>query len=247
MAVMYENLARRAIGVQELFACLSRIRAPRFSADHIAQCALHLAELANHEDLIWDHLEACKDAAGWNRTQLSPRSFALASSDDALLRVNVWSPIKPHSAFRDYERALYGYNLAHNHDFHLLSVGYFGPGAQTELYRFDPDEADGSRPQRVELAKIGNAVLSKGSVIYYEKYADVHVQREPSALSISINLVFRHETHERDQLLFDIERSTVLGTAPFSQRARTARLAELTAVVSAAQSTQANHHSREPS
>lgn len=244
MAEIYDGLAGRAIGIDAFFARLSEIRAPRFSAEHIARCALHLAELARHEDLIWDHLAACRDAAGWNRTLLAPHSFVLASTDHALLRANLWSPIRPSSAFADHERALQGYDLAHNHDFHLLSVGYFGPGSRTELYRFDPDTADGSCPRPVQLERRGEAVLSRGRVIYYEKYADVHVQRAPSELSISINLVFRHETDERDQLLFDVERSMVLGIAPFSRRARNAQVSRLAHLVRTARP-DTNHHSTE--
>jgi len=244
MAEVFDGLARQAIDVEACFAQIAAIEAPRFSADHISRCARLLAELACHDDLIWDHLAACQDAAGWNRAMLGANSFVLARSDQAMLRANVWSPIRPHGALRDHERALHGYDVAHNHDFHLLSVGFCGPGAATELYRFDPDSADGSTPQPVELEPRGAVALSKGRVIYYEKYADVHVQRPPAELSISINLVFRHETRDRDQLVFDVGRSQVIGVAPRSRRTLHARFSALADIVSGALPAPAHHHTR---
>jgi hypothetical protein len=243
MAEVFDGMARRALGVEAFFAQIAAIEAPRFSADHIAGCARLLAELACHDDLIWDHLAACRGVAGWNRAMLGANSFLLAMCDHAMLRANVWSPIRPHVAFRDHERALHGYDVAHNHDFHLLSVGFCGPGAATELYRFDPDTADGSGPQPVALEPCGTVALSKGRVIYYEKYADVHVQRPPAELSISINLVFRHEIRDRDQLVFDVERSQVIGVAPLSRRVLHARFSALADIISGAQAP-AHHHTR---
>lgn len=219
MARFYEALTRESIDLDTLFTRVAGIEAPVFSDDYLNECALHLAALGNNRDLIWGHLQKCGGIAGWNQSFSGPQSFILGSSDEVAVRANIWLP-RRESAVSDYERDLYAYDLAHNHDFRFLTVGFFGPGYETDLYRFDPESSDGTPGQRIELADHRREKLTPGRIIYYEQYRDVHVQHEPETLSISVNLLFRNEERPRDQIIFDVKTSKVVSVQPFTGYSR---------------------------
>jgi hypothetical protein len=219
MARFYEGLTREAIDLDTLFERVASIKAPELSDAYMDECAVHLAALGNNKDLIWQHLRKCDGLAGWNRSFSSPQSFILGSSDEVSVRANIWLP-RRNSAVSEYERDLYAYDLAHNHDFRFLSVGYFGPGYETDLYTFDPESADGTPGRRVELAGHRRERLGPGRIIYYEQYRDVHIQHEPEAVSISVNLLFKHEERRRDQILFNVKEPRVVGVQRLTENSR---------------------------
>jgi hypothetical protein len=219
MARFYEASTREAIDLDALFTRVAGIEAPVFSDDYLSECAVHLCALGNNPDLIWRHLEKCGDIAGWNRSFSGPQSFILGSSAEVSVRANIWLPRRK-GAVSDYERDLYAYDLAHNHDFNFLTVGFFGPGYETDLYRFDPESSAGTPGQPIELADHRREKLTPGRIIYYEQYRDVHVQHEPEALSISLNLLFRNEARARDQILFDVKASKVIGVQRLTEYSR---------------------------
>lgn len=219
MARFYDGLTGDAIDLATLFARIAKITAPSLSDAYMDECALHLAALGNNRNLVSDHLQQCGGLAGWCRSFSGAQSFILGSSEDVSVRANIWLPRKD-NGYTDYERDLYAYDLAHSHDFRFLTAGYFGPGYETDLYRFDPDTADGTPGQKVELTAARRERLSLGRVMYYEQYTDVHIQHEPESLSISLNLLFRKEPRVRDQILFDMKESKVIGVPALAERGK---------------------------
>lgn len=217
------------LGLDDFFAAAEAVDAPEFSPAHIEQCALLLARLSA-SDLLWSHLSSHQSPEDWLSSFSAPQSIILGNSENFALRANVWLPVKA-SSFEAHERELYAYHqLAHSHNFRFLTVGHFGPGYASDCFEIDADHIEGRPGERIELRNVRSEQLTPGRVMYFQPYSDVHVQREPEELSISINLLFRNEPRLRDQLFVDVDSSTIVA-APFdtlsNRRAGAMRIATL--------------------
>jgi hypothetical protein len=137
------------------------------------------------------------------------RSLVLVRRPDFIIRANIWAagqPAKPPPS-RDDPRSLYLY--PHDHNFALLTGGYYGPGYMTHRFEYDPDAVVGFPGETVELRPLGRSGLSRGSVMLYRPSQDVHYQGPPPELSVSISVLVPANYIERPQLLFDVESQTV--------------------------------------
>ena len=211
MVKIYEAHAGEAIGLDTFFDNVAAIQAPRFSDEYIDACARELSRLANNRELIWNHL-ARGGLKEWEHSFSPPQSFILGVAHGMLVRANIWLPPKRARSEADaYYKSIYAYDLAHNHDSPFLTVGYFGPGYETDLYEVDAETVSGTPGEQVTLRAHRREQLTRGRVIYFKAYNDVHVQHEPSELSISLNLIFSRDLPLHDPLIFDIERSSVIG------------------------------------
>lgn len=211
MAKIFEAQDGQAIGLDTFFDNVAAIQAPRFSDEYIEACARELSCLANNRELVWNHL-ARGGLKEWERSFSPPQSFILGVANGMLVRANVWLPPKRTRSEADvYYKSIYSYDLAHNHDFPFLTVGYFGPGYETDLYEVDSERIAGAPGEHVTLREHRREQLTPGRVIYFNAYNDVHVQHEPIDLSISLNLIFNADRPSQEQLIFDVERSCVIG------------------------------------
>jgi hypothetical protein len=218
---IYERDTDEAIRLDTFFDNIAAITLPRFSSEYVDACARELGRLGNNRELVWQHLSG--GLAGWGRSLSPPQSFILGISRGFMVRANIWLPPKLTGSAADaYYKRIYSYDLAHNHDFHFLTVGYYGPGYETDLYQANADALRGEPGEAVQLSSHQREQLTPGRVIYFKAYDDVHIQHEPAELSVSLNLLFTGERRVRDQLVFDVEKAKVIGppTAGVSGRWR---------------------------
>lgn len=134
-----------------------------------------------------------------------------------LLRANLWVPLGDASVgdARDFS-----YGIAHNHNFHLLTLGLFGGGYATDLFAL-AEAAELLEPGHpVTLASRGRARLEAGDVMLYEAYSDVHVQHPSRELSVSLNLMTVPAIEHLPQHVFDVERGVVTRTLEASPDGR---------------------------
>ena len=218
-----------ALALGDFFAAAEAVDAPEFSQGYIEQCAILLARLSA-SDLLWSHLAQFRSPDDWIPSFSAPQSIMLGNSENFALRANIWLPVKA-SSFEAHERELYAYHqLAHSHNFRFLTVGHFGPGYASDCFEIDAANIEGRPGEPVELLDFRREQLTPGRVMYFQPYSDVHVQREPEELSISINLLFRNEPRLRDQLFIDVD-SSAIAAAPFdtlsNRRAGAMRIASL--------------------
>ena len=102
--------------------------------------------------------------------------------------------------------------VAHTHNFTILTTGYAGPGYETDVYEWVRDGHEDPLPdERVHLDFVGRHRLTQGTVMQYRAFDDAHIQYPPARYSTSLNLLV-HPSEEdlRDQLFFDVEKSTVV-------------------------------------
>ncbi len=223
---IYDIETTEALTQEAFFARVRAIAHKPLSEAYISEVAVYLKQLANNRDLLWDHLGA-PTFDNWESSFVGPMSFHLGQSERVALRMNVWVPSKKKGGFASWEDELYAYGLAHNHDFTLLTVGYHGPGYETDLYDFDDERAELPAGEPVALKNHRRLTLAEGAVWQYEQYRDVHVQREPAALSMSLNVFFQGEARPRDQLWFDIENACVAKPVPFAAVGRLVSMIEM--------------------
>ena len=137
-------------------------------------------------------------------------SLVLNGIDGYGVRLNRWRPLggRPIDVQTDIGLA---YDVPHNHDFQLITKGIWGPGYQTDVYRFEYESSVGAHEEEVDLTYQGRFQLSTGAVIWFEEYSDVHIQRAPSELSLSFNLIPTRKSVGRGQLFIDVDTRRVKG------------------------------------
>lgn len=219
MTKIYSTNSKDTIDLQTFHKNIDSIKHEKFTEEFIDDCAIFLGQLANNENLLEQLLSNITSAEQLDKVFSAPQSFMLGMGTDYYLRVNVWLPEFQH-AHSKYENAIYAYDLAHNHDFHLLTVGYFGNGYVTDLYEISNEDAVKTPGQEIQLTNHLREQLSKGKVIYFKPYNDVHVQHHPSNLSISINLIFINDDRPLEQLLFNVKTSKIEEYLELSVQAR---------------------------
>lgn len=131
----------------------------------------------------------------------------LATEKAFVIRLNAWQ--RP----RDKEkREAFAFDVAHNHDFNFLTIGYLGPGYDTDIWQLDLSGFVGYVGEKVRLTPRPRARLTEGRIMHYRRDVDVHVQLDPPAFSMSLNLIPktpRQSSSFAEQYEFDIGRSTV--------------------------------------
>jgi len=157
------------------------------------------------------------------------QSIVLAVTDHYLLRANFWKPLSGIQDRSGLESDAFGYGVAHNHSFHLLTIGYVGSGYETDMYRLSDPEPIYDVGEKVELESRGTWHLGLGEMMFYEAYADVHSQIAPTDLSVSLNLMTHSRRDALPQYTFDVSTGQVLSLvgSPLDVRVQLLSLARL--------------------
>lgn len=180
--------------------------------DAIVEAAPALLALANNQRLIIDRLN--DDLKNWRDFQTTnsytAQTLVLGRGDGFIVRANIWTPYDGSEQSHEWQQKLFLYTVAHDHNFDLLTVGYHGPGYETDLYEYDRSSVLGLPGEPVDLVARGRTTLDHGKVMFYRASRDVHAQYPPKAFSISINLMGSDsEMSLREQFYFDVERRCI--------------------------------------
>lgn len=172
-----------------------------------------LQALANNRHFVAECLT--DEIRSWQAFQLTNKysapTLVLANRGRFGIRANMWEPPAPTPELREYQKALYYYDIPHDHNFSFLTVGYVGPGYKTVIYERDPHAVIGIPGQKIELRFLEHTTLPQGKVMYYRASRDIHRQAPPEAFSLSLNLLVSDPIpHRQDQYFFDLENGTVL-------------------------------------
>ncbi len=186
------------------------------SEDAIWENAWILRALANNRDFLLaryhDRLKAYW--AGDERDKFQPQSLELAHNNKFYIRSNIWMPLDKSSQTIEFEQKLFAYNIPHDHNFQLLTVGYYGPGYPTEIFEYDISDVKGAIGEQVDIGQKTDAVLSPGRLIFYRRNRDIHIQHTPPEMSISLNLSMADDrTDLLPQYVFDVDAGEIAGGA----------------------------------
>lgn len=183
--------------------------------------------------------QALIDILDGRRTSFyTPQSFVMRSSGPVLIRGNLWCPSSSGQGGRSRRDSLFSYYVAHDHNYNFITVGYWGSGYETEIFRINPDLHDGRIGATVPLESEQRATLSTGYVMAYEAHSDIHIQLPQKDLSISINIMVRDRFSDtREQYIFDIDKkekfakvSAYPDASPLSVHASLVQMAGLVSV-----------------
>lgn len=187
-----------------------------YSDESIMSASHALAKLARNRSFLVDFVNSylLAEAGGPRSGFYSMQSALLGQTDDGVfkLRANFWAPVRTSGRAARDEAALLSYELAHDHNFPFLTIGYFGPGYDTLIYEYDKSTVAGYEGERVELRFLEKARLEVNKVLFFRPSTDIHIQLPPKSFSISLNLlVHRKDNPLIPQYVFDVERGNIAG------------------------------------
>ncbi|GBR49571.1 hypothetical protein [Neokomagataea thailandica] len=181
----------------------------------ICDASIYLRMLANNRTFLYEKLSAelFLLSKGESVDLRTPQSIQVYDEDTFYIRANIWPKINRGQTVSGHEKNLFSYEMAHDHNFHFMTVGYFGPGYETDIYNYDYNKCLGFHGESIDLTYIGREKLVPGRVFVYEGSKDVHIQREPSSLSISLNILFNpKEGKQKQQYRFDVKNKIISGS-----------------------------------
>jgi hypothetical protein len=172
---------------------------------HAAAVLLH--RLSRNRALLTEALQAelAQDGGLQASNFYGPNVILLHRDRDYFLRANIWRPI---SALQE-KVAGFAYDICHDHNFPILTVGYSGPGYRCRTYEYDYDACAGIVGEQVDMRWTGIRSLPEGAVMYYRPKQDIHYQLPPDRLSVSLNLIPRTAHIAQPQFQFDEERRCI--------------------------------------
>jgi hypothetical protein len=191
------------------------VRANVDVTDFESMCASSwsLKALANNRSFLLnaynDELEAI--LSGTSINTLTPQSIVLAYGKNFYLRANIWLPATGIAAVEDREKKLNSYDVAHDHNFSFVTVGYFGAGYETDIYTYDDEKIIGLSGEKVMLNYSGRYTLRPGTLMAYKAGYHVHIQFPPPDITVSLNLMSSAGIGTRQQFAFDLEAQQIAG------------------------------------
>lgn len=179
----------------------------------IARCTGLLAGLQRNRSFFADRVIAelkasYADQLATNR--YSAQVFLLHRSPRGyFLRANLW-PAATDAVYAASGPLAFAYGLPHDHNFHFLTTGYWGPGYVSDYYDYDAEAVDGRLGEPLDLTFIERSQLSEGKMMLYRAHRDIHSQLPPDSLSVSLNIMDEGEhVPWRDQYIVDLEHGTI--------------------------------------
>jgi hypothetical protein len=179
----------------------------------IAHCAALLAGLGRNRDFLADRVVAALEASYADQLEInrySAQVFLLHRSPRGFyLRANLW-PAARDAVTTASGPAAFSYGVPHDHNFSFLTAGYFGPGYVSDYYDYDPETVDGRLGEPLNLQFVERSQLDEGKKMLYRAHRDIHSQRPPTSLSVSLNIMDEGEhVPWRDQYIVDLEAGTI--------------------------------------
>jgi hypothetical protein len=178
--------------------------------DSVAAAAPMFRGLANDRELVVRRLNRQVKHQFRSQSVASAQVIYLGEGQDFYIRANVWPSDSDIASGRVYQDQ-FSYNLAHDHNYNFMTVGYHGPGYSTEIYEYDYDELEGRPGETIDFRFLERIHFTTGMVMLYRAGKDVHIQYPPEQLSVTLNfMVSTPEVRVRDQFFFDLESRTLL-------------------------------------
>ena len=192
--------------------------------DLVASAPL-LKRLANNKTFLLERM--FDELRGQLRFQAgnmyAPEVFLLHATRDYFVRANVWKTMTV------AEQSIPGfqYDVCHDHNFDILTVGYLGLGYRCRSYTYDREGYEGRLGEAVELEPEGLFSLTNGKVALYRAKEDVHIQLPPDRLSVSLNLIPRSPVQNELQFQFDETSGAICRYLNFTGLEAVVRVADL--------------------
>ena len=200
----------QAIDLSEATARLSECGFDSNNDENVDHAAALLAGLGRNRDFLADALLDELRGRSENPAlaqRYNGQSILLASDAAAgfMIRANIW-PAADDPLMQRPGAEAFQYGFAHDHNFDFLTIGYAGPGYESEFFAYDYDAIIGLKGESVTLSPLPPITLAQGEMLHYRAHQDVHRQLAPPALSVSLNIMHVNPYQSWcDQYGFDVE------------------------------------------
>ncbi len=175
--------------------------------EDIIDSSPYLKQLNNNKNLLIERITSeLQDLQAFQKSNLyGPKVFILLSHPKFFLRAVVWEPIS------QLERSIKGFNydICHDHNFDILTAGYFGPGYETRTYTYEYNKTTGCLGEKIDMKQKKIYALPEGKILLYRAKEDIHIQLPPESLSISLNLIPNNGSIKAPQYQFDESTHTI--------------------------------------
>ncbi|MFN4112778.1 MAG: transposase [Sphingomonadaceae bacterium] len=183
--------------------------------DTVHEAARWLRRLGNNRSFLGDILlDALRgvDCGEQDDSAYTPQSLMLSGYRAGyFLRANIW-PCPTDQAYRASGAGAFAYGVPHDHNFDFLTIGYHGPGYESDYWEYDYEAVAGFPGETAGLRHTGRRTLSPGMILHYRAHRDVHAQLPPQSLSVSLNIMATDPAQGWfDQYRFDPLSDTVTG------------------------------------
>lgn len=204
-----------AIELEDMIAYLEDSKIdPRDEAAMLAAAPM-LKRLGNNRTFVADlALKELKERKHLDSidNNYTPQTIMLTKADRGyFMRANFWPSAEDHILRSSGPKAFF-YHAPHDHNFNFLTVGYMGPGYESNYYEYEYGDVAGFAGEPVALRFVERSALSQGKVMLYRAFRDVHDQMPGDAMSMSINIMENSmRGNFMDQYSFDTDRGCVDG------------------------------------
>ena len=203
-----------SIKLQDFISFVDSLGADVFDTRNSDTVARKMRMLCNNRVFFAEHLaRELRSDEPVNENQYRARVFVIHKSRYFMIRAVVWEPI-----IKLPDDNMLAYRVCHDHNFDFYTVGYYGPGYRTMIYKYDYDSVLGCPQERVDMTLLEDTTLDYGKVMFYSRNVDIHQQMPPPDLSISINLMSQAGINSEQmsrrvnrQYDFDLQNSTIVG------------------------------------
>lgn len=175
-----------------------------FDDEHIEKTAILLKRLYNNRTFLTNYFnEILKDVGSQAWNLYTFQVFMLAKEKYFNLRAPIWMP--PRGQESD---AAFVYDLPHDHNFDLMTLGYLGSGYKTDIYQYDSKNTIGYPTEKVNISKPTRYQLSPGKILFMQANKDIHTQIPPRDLSISFNIMKSYDLTNK-QFIFNLKKKEI--------------------------------------
>ncbi|CDT46967.1 conserved hypothetical protein [Vibrio coralliirubri] len=152
-----------------------------------------LTELLIEELINFDNLQ--------KNNNYTSTVFIIKDSQKYIFRANIWRCLSQKEKLIDN----FNYDVLHDHNFDILTVGYKGSGYVSETYEYNKDSTQKIIGDKADLTNKYIITLSQHKILLYRAKEDVHKQYPPKEFSISLNLIPRNNFTKKPQFQVDEE------------------------------------------
>ena len=218
MQISDTKLSDASISLDEFCACVAEKLDRK---EDFWECRYELQKLSNNKSIVLDHIhnvlkglwketENKQDDIQYVQSAFSIRKHDFGNHQSFRIRALYWDTIS--SSVHTNRLFVYD-DIPHSHNFELLTIGHAGPGYHTTLWTYDDTKISGRVGEAVDMHYLGRYTLKQDCMIYYQQNHDIHMQHAPELPSVSLNLIYVPNPHNR-QYFFDHKQQKIHAVLP---------------------------------
>ncbi len=210
MTIVVNKQTEESITLDEFIAFLDANTDKMNNLETFDGLALKLQQISNNRTFFTEFLEqGLEDFSEFQKTNpYGPQVFMLHKTDQYFIRMNYWPVSRGYAHPADEVDRYFVYGRGHDHNFTFATVGYMGPGYETDLYTYDYNALRGLPGEPADLTYQGRETLSCGKVLIFRTSQDIHVQLAPVKGSMSLNVI-PVQKPVNTQYEFDVKRGCI--------------------------------------